>query len=337
MNQYYLCYPDRHVSWDPSSPPVEEWSRSAYFGRVFREMEDHLQSDGLAFYLTSDFRELPSYGDDVVAVLQEDQPGHIPHYVDRVLATFSCHGTQQTLQTNPLTDWSYLSVLSTVQFARNLLLRAPSHFRHMWLRWVGQSPSPIYTIPLGYGNLVDLPLTPIDERPVDVFFAGSIEHQTDQHPLKRWLGTPKYHARKQMIENLRAVRDRFSDVRMDLEVREDYQSSIHSSARRYSERMMRSKICPVPRGTSVESLRFFEAIRFGCIPIVRTLPSRRFYDNSPAIQVSDWRDVRALIPRLLQSPKQIREKHEAMLQWWDAHCSEEAVGKFIAKKINLKL
>jgi hypothetical protein len=41
---------------------------------------------------------------------------------------------------------------------------------------------------------------------------------------------------------------------------------------RYSEIMADTKICLAPRGSSVESCRFFEGMRQGCVVICNRLP-----------------------------------------------------------------
>jgi len=334
MNEYYLCYPNRHVSWVPTAPPTDAWIRTAYFGDVFQTMEQHLQVDGLTFHLTSDYRKLPSYGDRVVAVLQEDEPARIPRYANRVLATFTCYGTHQPLRSNPLVHPTYANFLAFARHLRNVILRLPGRLRYRWHQYTKKSVSPVYTIPLGYANQEALPLKPIEERSRDVFFSGSVEHRNDSSYLRQWLGTPKYHARRRMLESLKDIKNHHPDVRIDVEVKDTFMSAVEASAETYSERMMDAKICPAPRGTSLESFRFFEALRFGCIPIVHTLPSRWYYDDAPVIRIDDWRELEDVVLHLLNRPSLLQEKHNAALEWWDEYCSEKAIGTFIAKRIN---
>lgn len=334
MNDYYLCYPDRFIAWSPFDPPTNEWTRSAYFGGIFEVLEKHLETDDLTIYLTSDFRKLPSYGDDVIAVLQEDEPARVPRYASRVLATFACYGTSQPLRPNPLTHPSCANLLAAVRYTRNFLLRLPGKLRYGWRGFMDQSVPPIYDIPLGYANQVSLPLKRMEERSRDVFFAGSITHHEDPDGLRKWIGTPKYYARKQMLESLQSLDRRYPNVEVDVKSEPTFGSSITSSARDYSKRMMNAKICPAPRGTSLESFRFFEALRFGCIPLIRALPSRWYYDDAPAIRVDDWEELEDVIPHLLDCPARLQKKHDAALDWWESKCSEEAIGRFMAERVN---
>ena len=250
-----------------------------------------------------------------------------------MLVTFTCHGTDQPFRPNPFTQPSLPNFLSAVQFVRNALLRLPGRARYTWKR-LKDPVSPIHTIPLGYANQIDLPFIPLQERTHDVFFAGSVEHNVDSRSsIKQWLGTPKYYSRRQMLESLSALQDQHPEISVDLQTRTTFRASMEASAEAYSQRMMNAKICPVPRGTSLESYRLFEALRFGCIPIVEALPSRWFYDDAPVIRISDWHEIEDLVPELVRDSSLLRQKHEAVRHWWNTRCSEEAVGKFIAAKI----
>jgi len=104
-------------------------------------------------------------------------------------------------------------------------------------------------------------------------------------------------------------------------------------AQAYSKTLMDSKICLVPRGTSSETFRFFEGLRYGCVLITERLPSRRFYNNAPIIQVDDWNVLPNIVPTLLADEDRMRRLHRSTLGWWKNVCSENQLGKFIASKI----
>ena len=167
-----------------------------------------------------------------------------------------------------------------------------------------------------------------------MFFAGSVAHSSNPTRIKRLFGTPKYHSRKNLVGSLKALERRHPDFSVDLDVKTTFQESMGDAAGTYSQRMMDAKICPVPRGTSLESYRFFEALRSGCIPIVEALPSRRFYDEAPVIRVDRWSELEQIVPALLNNQRELQRKHEAVLHWWSTQCSEQAVGRYMAEKIN---
>jgi hypothetical protein len=331
-NDYFLCFPDRTERWSPYEPAHPHWIRTGYFGRVFQAMEEHLDLTGLTVYLTANERTLPSYGPNVVAVLQEDQPSRVPAYFDRVRATFTCHGIHQSIRPNPLREPSLPNVLSAGMQLLNWGRRLPGQIRRAGLRRTRNHLPPIYTIPLGYANQVEVPYRDVDARAHDLFFAGSVNHLHGPQPAwRRWVRSPKRASRERMVDALTALRERRPDLSLDLHIRSSFRAAVSSSASWYSERMMNAKVCPIPRGTSLESFRFFEALRAGCIPIVEALPSRWFYDGAPALHVSDWRDAPALIEALLDDPARVRAQHQAVLEWWRTTCSEAAVGRYMAR------
>ena len=43
-----------------------------------------------------------------------------------------------------------------------------------------------------------------------------------------------------------------------------------------------------------------------------------------------------MIPTLLKDADRLQATHQAVLDWWTARCSETAVGRFIATRINAR-
>jgi hypothetical protein len=115
-----------------------------------------------------------------------------------------------------------------------------------------------------------------------------------------------------------------------LAITRDFHASETAGSAAYSYEMMRAKICVVPRGTSFETFRFFEAIRYGCVVITEALPRRWFYDGSPAIQLRNWAKLEETLVALLRDGELMQRKHTAALEWWKNVCSEAAVGTYIA-------
>ena len=300
-------------------------------------MEESLHQDGFTVYLTSNTKVLPSYGSDVIAVIDENERCRIPSYADDIFATFTCYGIQEKFPFIPAFRAMWTNLIATGSYLHNTVRRAPEVVKwklRALMDGADALPS-IYAIPLGYANQADLPIKPIADRTTDVFFAGSVSHQPDDSIFIRHLmRDPKDLSRKELTMVLESLSSEDSTIQVDLKVKADFRDSMFSSAEEYSHRMMDAKICPIPRGRSLESFRFFEALRYGCIPIVEALPSRRFYDGSPAVPITTWKDLHKLVPELLADADALQERHEAVLNWWHAYCSEEVVGKYMADKIN---
>jgi hypothetical protein len=338
VNQYFVCI--RHngkvVPWDLTGSDRPPYPECVYFGKALQEMEQHLQVQGLTFYLTANTRELPTYGEDVVAIILGDEACTIPAYVDKVRAIFKCYGTTLTLGCNPFLKPNYLNFLTFSHYLKNWLSNLPNSTKYTLKSIQKQSLAPIYDIPLGYFNQIDLPIKPIQERQYDVFFAGSVVHETyPKRSLKYWLGTPKSLARQRMLDNMNALKQKYPHWQIESLVTANFQATKNASAQSYSEQMMAAKICLVPRGASYETFRFFEGLRYGCVVICEALPSRWFYDGSPAIRLEDWRDLEQVVKPLLEDDRLLQEKHQQSLDWWRTQCSETVLGKYIAEKLNL--
>jgi Exostosin family len=344
-NQYYLYIHrgQEPIPWNPPDPHPLDWVNYSYFGKVFEEMEKSLKMDDLVFYLTWDnVDELPSYGPNVVSIIIGDEWCRKPMYCHKVLAIFKCYGTRPILGCNPFFHPSYLNLLTLVQFLKNCLHRLPGEINYLlhklkYLWGFSKKIAPIYDLPLGYDRQSSLPTKDIENRQYDIFFAGSVVHGI--HPtwsLKAWINNPKTLSRKIMISNIDKIKRNYQDLKIELSITSSFGSSSKDALdeKGYSEKMMNSKICLVPRGTSFETFRFFEAMRYGCIVVAEVLPSRWFYNGSPAIQINNWSELEIILPRLLENSSLMTEIYQASLDWWKTKCSEAVVGNYMTEKLN---
>jgi hypothetical protein len=347
-NKYYL-YLSRGkepILWNPPDPYPLEGVNFSYFGKVFEAMEKKFNSGGLVFYLTWDnVYDLPSYGSNVVAVIIGDEWCRMPMYCHKVLAIFKCYGTFPILGCNPFLQISHLNFLALLQFLRIWFYRLPGRINYAFKKNVQLYLSyikiaPVYDIPIGYDRQSDLPIKNIDERIYDIFFAGSVIHGNyPMWSLKYWIENPKSCSRRVMIENVNKIKKKSLDLEIEMSINSFFGLSGNDALNEsiYSEKMMNTKICLVPRGTSFETFRFFEAMRYGCIVIGEALPLRWFYDDSPAIQVNNWNELEVLSQKLIEDKHLMQVKHQESLKWWTEKCSENAVGEYIANKLKLLL
>lgn len=345
-NDYFLCVPHKPapVRWDPEGPPKGFSVNEVYFGGVLQAFEQHLGARGLTVYLTWNVDTLPTTGPDVVAVVLGDEWARMPRYADATLATFKCYGARLELQCNPLRHPSVLNGLRTMQYVKSQVHRWPYTRPHLERRLRGGAAPPVFPIPLGYANQDPLPIRPILDRPNDVHFAGSVFHRpAAQLSPRRWLGTPKSRSREEMVAALKTLQARRPDFAVDLRLTEVFaphavtrgtsDQNEMMDARQYAQAIMDAKVCLVPRGTSMETFRYFEALRFGCIVICEALPDRWFYNGSPAVQVERWSELPDLLEALLDAPARMEELHAAGLAWWEERCSEDAVGRYMADEV----
>lgn len=342
-NQYYIYLKKGQtpIPWDiyDNKPPVQ-FGLSDYFGKVFQAIEKSSAISDLIFYVTWDeMDELPSYGQNVVVFVIGDEWYRTPKYFHKVRAVFKCIGTRPILGCNPLLQPSLLNLLTLMQFLRILVVSFPGvanyQFQKLktWLLGKGKV-TPIYDVPLGYNNSKILPIKPLEERLYDTYFSGSVVHVS--YPiwsLKHWLGTPKSLARKLMISNIKKFQHRHRHFNVELAVTAGFHNRTSEDERSYCEIMMDTKICLVPRGTSFETTRLFEGMKYGCVVVTEALPSRWYLDGAPVIQIKDWREWEKVLEKLLRNPQFMQEMHYKSLNWWQNKCSETVVAEYVVEKL----
>lgn len=335
-SKYYLCTPWKQ----PLEIDIYNYEDRfdgvylTYWVRVFKEIEKRSSVGGLIFYVVWHHglvRDLPSYGDNVVAILLMDENRAIPHYLSKVRFVFKTYGFRPWC--NPSLRGQ--SAASLLKFLKECAVWV-SHFAFFLLAsGVSTVQKNKMVIPLGYARQTDVPLKTFETRHYLVGFLGSIEHNR-HYPfsLRALLGTPKGAARSRMVESLQKLAATMPDS-VFLGATGSFNESIKAGGGRYSEIMSETKICMAPRGSSVETYRFFEAMRQGCVVICDRLPPHWFYAGCPAIQIDDWRDAAAEVRALSADLQRLSKLHRASLVWWETKLSEPAVAELIVKSLEV--
>jgi hypothetical protein len=312
--------------------------QSDFCGRTLQQVEQKLGHRGLIFYITYDeVNALPFYGSNVVVIMTGDEACHIPLYAHKVLAIFKPYGTNLFSGPNPLLHPSYRNWMNFIQFLKNWVNRFPGLLND-WIYDFGKHRRHVFPIPLGYYKQLELPIQPFASRSCDIFFAGSVHNDT--HPRKSfkswimsWIKAPKTLSRQQMVLQVNSFQQKHPHWKIELTLTPSFFLTPANDANRYSRQLMDAKICLDPRGTSFETYRFFEAMRYGCIVISEPFPSRWFYDASPAIIIEDWCDLERILMELLNHPELMLQKHLEALQWWEEKCSPQATAEYIVLRL----
>ena len=340
-NQYFVCEGNGQapIAWNPLSNQQRINLHTDYFGKAFQEMEKRLDGSGWTIYLTSDIHRLPSYGPHVVAVVMGDEWGRIPFYAHRIGALFKCYGIRSRPKPKLLGNNWHFQVLVWLKYFYGLLkfLAGWTFYSTMTAtrRLRGQSLPAMHAIPLGYANQIEVPFVPFEKRKLDVSFAGSILHKA--YPfwsLKRWIGTPKRLSRKQLLLALEAFQDRQSDKRVDLKITPSFRAIRRENPAIYATRLMNTRISVVPRGNALETFRFFEALRAGCVLITEDLPDFWFYYGAPVIRLADWSRLPDVLEDLMSDADKLERLHLQSMGWWRDVCAPDALGIYLAKQLN---
>lgn len=273
--------------------------------RYYADTVALLPAAGLTVYLTWDLTGLPSYGNDVVAIVLGDEASRRPRYAGRVRCVFKCYGDR------PWISWPPAGLLGLAVDARRWIEALPD------LRLPAGRTRPA---PLGFHNQVELPIVPIEQRSTFACFAGSVEE-----PHRRWLSSAKTVSRRKML----AAAQRFDAAPTVLRTTASFGASSDADPVAYSTELMDSAVCLCPRGGSVETFRWFEAMRAGCVVLCDPLPPFWFYEGSPAIELRDWDELPGVLARLHADPGELRARHEAAIVWWREVCGPAALAEQI--------
>jgi len=331
-NKYIFFRNDQHqveYEVDPQKPDCLDKAEFKYFGRVLNLLEPQIQNMGLTVYITAwTVHELPSYGKNVISCILQDEWGREPKYRDKVGMVFKTCGTF------PYNFESYChggfqdSISNFLGQSKAFLKDGDGRLRTVCAGVKGRPLAPVHKIPLGYYAREDVTYIPISERENDLYFAGSIQHKNEQK-LKR----PKELARNRMTDALLALNKTNPEINIKTKVTEGFGDSISTDNQSYLQNMMNTKICPIPRGANLETFRFYEAIKSGCIPIGEAFPKAWYYDDAPIIRLKNWADIKTVVPEILNDTDRLNELHQQVLKWWEDICSEKPLADHLATKI----
>jgi len=316
--------------WDPREAAAPVRLDCVYFGRVLLALERRLARGGRTFVLTWDIESLPVAGPDVVAIVLGDEGARRPRYTDAIEAVFKCYGERPWISGAGLRPPSALGALILLEDLRRRTRALPDDVSRMRTCGFGR----VYPLPLGYYNQVDLAPVRFAARRTAVVFAGSVEVPRRTRPgLRGALRPSRVVARSRMLAALERFRLAHPDQQVDVGITPGFASVRCDGALDYSRRLMNARICLAPRGGSVETFRFFEATRYGCVVVGERLPPTWFYAGAPMVTLDDWRTLPAVLERLGGDPAALERRHLAALTWWRERCSEEAVAAYMADRL----
>lgn len=336
-NRYLHCrygLPDDAHPWDVRDPSATPEAECDYFRAVFLELERSGLVQGLTFLVTSSVERVPVTGQDVVVLVLHDEWARRPWFSRQVRTVLKCYGSR------PYFPWSTLwppSALGAAGAANHARIRAAGllHLaRGRAEAGARRLTDNVHAVPLGWYKQVEVPWVDFDDRPYDASFVGSLVHDLAlgnvvKRSVKRALGNPKLRSRRELLQAARELESDQPSLQLRLEVSGSFHDVGQDAAQAYSELMMASKISLTPRGTSMETFRFFEALRVGTVPLAEPLPPLWFYEGSPFPVVRSWSALPALIHDVLDDEVRAQALHAASLDWWRSRCAPPVVAERI--------
>jgi len=174
----------------------------------------------------------------------------------------------------------------------------------------------VYPLPLGCTKFFeDGEFIPYNNRKHDVTFVGQLD------PYKR---AEFYRAVQKLSEQL-------VDRKMCLGFYEGWNKGF--SGAEYSNIMRDTKVALVPWGSaSLDTFRFYEAARSGCVILADRQNEYEFFEGSPHTEVSDWTniitDVNAILNDELSAQRALNTR-----EFWKSNLSPIASAKYILSKV----
>ncbi len=322
-NQFFL-FDGVLTPWSLEPGTPAPWPDCRYFGEVLTAVDRAAPELGLCFVITDRIdASLPLRGDNVVVICIRDELSRMPSYAHEVRLVAKTYGVRRALDI-PKNVWHLPRGLAATlaQEAIVQARRAPTFVASCVRRLRHGKPAVVVDVPVGTYLLEDLPFMPFEERPFDVSYAGSRLNKPEE--AYRRVPTRKARSRRELESVLEELVASHPEWRIGIHIIDTFQEApAHSGV--YSRLLMGSRIALCPRGGSLDTYRFFEALRSGCVPITERLPSRDFYTGSPALHVGRWSELPPLLESLLSDADRLQTMHQAVLRWWTETCSATAV------------
>jgi hypothetical protein len=336
LRNSYLYFMPQVPAPEPWHPPERDdaWLPDAtYWGAVFAEMDRRVDRDDLVVIMTEELEELPQYGPNVVVLLIADEKAHVPAYIDKVGAVFKNLAIRPRLTTSVVREPAMINVWWFVEYLRLWYHHAPGALRRLGHRARRRPVAPMWPVPVGTFNQVELPVRPLAERGTDLFFAGSVTHKGERGVRDRI--APKVISRTEMVKAAERLGERRPDIDVKLVDTGAYHLSIGQSGLEYSQGLMDARIALVPRGVIADTFRFWQAIRYGCVVVTDSMPRDPWlYDGAPVVTLRTWDRLEDVVVPLLADEERMADLHRRSLEWWRTRADPAAVGARMAERLN---
>jgi hypothetical protein len=313
-------------AWDLGEPLPASSVLFSSLHETFRAIADQAAGLSARFVATASLTgSLGITGDDVVVCCITDEWAQMPSYDTDVRVVFKTCGTRRRITEHlRVYDSPWVLPLDVASELLEQRKRVKAFARYLARRAVGHHGPPVFDLPLGFLCPPPAVVPPMADRPTDLSFMGSLVNVVGASGLG--LVRPKERSRRQLLAVLEDMAAHGYEVEVTL--RKSFHHGQHHHEA-YSAQLARSKFVPCPRGLSLETYRYYEALAHGCVPIVERLPRRYYYGGGPAIGVNRWDEIPSRIAPLLADDDALAQLQESVLSWWQTRCSPAATAQRI--------
>lgn len=332
-NRFSSWFGGQFCSWELTRGVPVAYPDLHYWADVMSALDQAMPDAGLHVIVTDELvAPPPSVGLDVVVLCLGDElavPPRYAHQVRLVAKTMGGRRRRPFVALWPARRWPALP-MAIAQEALVQTRRAPWLARDLAATARSARRADVLDVPIGIRAYADVRERPFDQRRYDVAFAGSMVNEAREHE-RRW-ASQKLRARRAFLAEIERLRQDRPALSVWLRVVPTHWDGATATGS-YAEALADSRIVLCPRGSSVDTHRYFEALRAGCVPVYEMLPRRDYYDGAPGVRIRDWSRLGPVVDELLADPVALREQHEAALRWYDRWVSPPAVAGRIASHL----
>ena len=332
-NRFSSWFGGELAAWDLTPGVPVAYPDLRYWADVMTALDELMPDAGLHVIVTDDLvRTPPVTGPEVVVLCLGDEFGVPPRYaheVGLVAKTMGGRRRRPFVALWPPRRWSAVP-MAAAQEAVVQGRRAPWLARDLTTTVRRRHAAAVLDVPIGIRAYEAVPPVPFDQRRYDVAFAGSLVNEAHEHE-RRW-ASQKLRARRAFLGEIERLREDRPALSVWLRVVPTHWDGAGATGS-YAEALADARIVLCPRGSSVDTHRYFEALRAGCVPVYEMLPRRDYYDGAPGVRIRDWSRLTAVIDRLLTDPETLHDQHLTALQWYDRWVSPPAVAARIASHL----
>lgn len=293
----------------------------------YQEILKHLEQNNpvfkeYLFVITRNVDELPFKNklelEKTVVIIIGDEWTRAPKYADKVALVYKSPGQKLKLAFHK--NWLRFNIVVLVQYLR-ILYKKLSY----------PNKKNVFSIPLCIYRLPPSPIKPIKDRKYDISFMGSISHNPPDI-IRTILKTPKILSRRKVVSVLENLKSKYS---IYLKATNGFLHANKTPEEQpYSEIMMDSKICIAPRGTNLETFRYFEGLYYGCIVIAEEQPDYDYLKGSPAIIIKNWDEIPEIIEKLINDKDLLETLHKQAIDYYSKNCAPHVIAEQISKDLS---
>ena len=176
--------------------------------------------------------------------------------------------------------------------------------------------------------------TPMDKRVLEAMMPAMTKSFGNPHSKSHCFGWES----EDLVENARekvakVINANTKDIIFTSGATESNNLAIKGVANFYKDKKDHIITCATEHKCVLESFRFFEAARCGCIPVCTQQPHVDFYNVAPYFSISSWSHFGEFVENMKQRESEMEYLSKQVKNWHKYFCSPQGLADFMYKRI----